>query len=220
MATAGIFASMGSFLVFTLGMFLSWRKVALISVSVPICIFIAIFFAPETPIWLLSKNCPKKALKSLQWLRGCVSPETVRDEYQNMTKYSIMSNTCGACAKQIIKCEHTDTWNDKRKQFTQKRIVKPFILITALQFFLQFCAINTWRPYMIQILNAYDIRWDAHFTTIIMSSIGFFGRLCLLPVLKALGKRRIYLFSSAVTVICCFGLSKYRQIQTFGIRKS
>lgn len=208
METAGIFASMGSFLVFTLGMFLSWRKVALICVFVPICIFIAIFFAPETPIWLLSKNQPKEALKSLQWLRGCVTPETVHDEYQNMKNYSVMSKACNKCAKQIINCEHTDTWIDKLKQLTRKRIVKPFILITALQFFLQFCAINTWQPYIIQILHAYDIRWNAHFTTIIMSSMGFFGRLCLLPVLKTLGKRRIYLISSAVTVLCCFGLSE------------
>lgn len=213
MATAGIFSSIGYFLVFTLGMFLSWRKVALVCVSVPVCIFITTFFTPETPIWLLSKNQHRNALKSLQCLRGCVAPETVHDEYQKLYNYSITAKTCNACVKQMInQCEHTETWSDKFKQLTRKRIVKPFILITALQFFLQFCAIVSWRPYMIQIFNAYDIRWDAHACTIIMSSMGFFGRIILLPLLKMLGKRRIYLLSSAVVFICCFGLSRLLNI--------
>lgn len=198
---------MGYFLLYTMGAFLSWRKIAMICVSVPVCIFTAVFFMPETPIWLLSKNRQTKALKSLQWLRGCVNPETVSDEYQKLQKYSIVSNSCVKCAKQSIKCEHTESFNDKLKQITRKRILKPFILITTLQFFLQFCAINSWRPYMIQILNAYTVRWDANMTTVALSSLGFAGRLCLLSIIKAMGKRRIYLLSSVVTCFCCFGLS-------------
>lgn len=209
MATAGIFSSIGYFMVFTLGMFLSWRTVALVCVSVPVCILITTFFSPETPIWLLSKNQHRNALKSLQCLRGCVTPETVHDEYQKLYNYSITSKTCAACTRQMInQCEHTETWSDKFKQLMRKRVIKPFILITALQFFLQFCAIVSWRPYIIQILNAYNIQWNAHLTTVIMSSMGFFGRLFLLPLLKTLGKRKIYLLSSVVTFICCFGLSK------------
>lgn len=207
MATSGIFSSLAFVSVYTLGIFLSWRKVAMICAIVPICVLIAIFFAPETPIWLLSKNRTKEALKALQWLRGCVTPETVHEEYQDLQNYSIKSKTCNQCEKLTIKCDHKERWNDKIKQISRRRIVKPFILITTLQIFLQFCAINTWRPYTIQILNAYDIRWNANVTTVIMSLVGFFGRLCVLPVLKTLGKRRIYLFSSILTCICCFGLS-------------
>lgn len=205
LATAGIFSSMGYFLVYSMGAFLSWRMVASISVSVPICIFTAIFFMPETPIWLLSKNRQKNALKSLQWLRGCVTPETVHGEYQQLQQYSIVSNACVKCAKQTIKCEHKENFNDKLKQITRKRIIKPFILITTLQFFLQFCAINSWRPYMIQILNAYAVPPNGWM--VVLSLLGFAGRLTLLPILKAMGKRRIYLTSSVVTFLCCFGLS-------------
>lgn len=198
---------MGYFLVYSMGAFLSWRIVASICVSVPICIFTAIFFMPETPIWLLSKNRHEKALKSLQWLRGCVTAETVHEEYQQLQKYSIASNACVKCAKQTLKCEHKENFNDKLKQITRKRIIKPFILITTLQFFLQFCAINSWRPYMIQILRAYTVPWDGNMVTVALSLLGFAGRLTLLPILKAMGKRRIYLTSSLVIFLCCFGLS-------------
>lgn len=210
MATAGIFSSLGYFLVYTLGMFLSWRKVAMICISLPICIFIAIFFAPETPIWLLSKGKPRNALKALQWLRGCVKPETVHEEYKNLQNYSITSNACSQCSKKIIDCNHKENWKDKIKQISRRRIMKPLILIIMLQFFHQFCAISSWRPYMIQILNAFDIRWNANFTTVIMSSMGFFGRVFLLPILKTLGKRKIYLLSSILSFCCCFGLSKLK----------
>lgn len=182
----------------------------MICVSVPICIFVAVFNIPETPIWLLSKNQQKKALKSLKWLRGCVKSETVNDEYQQLQKYSIMSTACVKCAKQSntsIKCEHKESFNDKLKQITRRRIVKPFVLITTLQFFLQFCAINSWRPYIIQILNAYTVRWDPNMTTVVLGSLGFAGRFCLLPTIKTLGKRKVYLLSSVITSLCCFGLS-------------
>lgn len=190
-----------------MGAFLSWRIVASISASVPVCIFTAIFFMPETPIWLLSKNRQKDALKSLQWLRGCVTSETVQEEYQQLQKYSTVSSACVKCAKKTIKCDHKENFNDKLKQITRKRIIKPFILITTLQFFLQFCAINSWRPYMIQILNAFTVPWDGNMVTVVLSLLGFAGRLSLLPILKAMGKRRIYLTSSIVTFLCCFGLS-------------
>lgn len=182
----------------------------MICISVPISIFIAVLLIPETPIWLLSKNRQKKAMKSLKWLRGCVKSETVNDEYQQLQKYSIMSAACVNCSKQSntsIKCEHKESFNDKFKQITRRRIVKPFVLITTLQFFLQFCAINSWRPYIIQILNAYTVPWDANMTTVVLGSLGFAGRFCLLPTIKMMGKRKLYLLSSVVTSLCCFGLS-------------
>lgn len=163
---------------------------------------------PETPIWLISKRKNEKALKSLQWLRGWVSPESVFDEYESLQKYNDISRTCEKCARQFVECGHTETVKDKLKQFSRKRILKPFILVTMLEFFSQFCGVVSWRPYIIQILNAYAIQVDPNLTTVVMSLFGFAARTCLLSIIKIAGKRRIYLVSSAVTIICCFGLSQ------------
>lgn len=162
---------------------------------------------PETPIWLLSKNRHQKAIKSLQWLRGWVSAEMVRDEYENLCYYSISSNACSKCSKDPMKCDHAEVLEDKLKQLSRRRIFKPFILIVTLDFFTQFCGVMAWRPYIIQILNAYAIRMNPNFVAIIMSTLGFAARFSLLLIIKVVGKRRIYLASSIVTCLCCFGLS-------------
>lgn len=156
---------------------------------------------------MLSKNRNDQALKSLQWLRGWVAPELVQKEYQHLKKYSLLSKSCNKCAKQSFNCYHEVTLKDKMKQLSRRRILKPFILITTLEFFTQFCGVMSWRPYIIQILNAYAIELNPNITTIIMSALGFAARLCLLLVIKVVGKRRIYLTSSIVTCLCCFGLS-------------
>lgn len=155
----------------------------------------------------MSKDQPEKALKSLRWLRGCVSPETVIEEHQNLREYNTQLHICEKCSKQSTECSHSATFRDKFKQLGSKRIIKPFILVTLLQFFLQFCAVNSSRSYILQILNAYQIQWNVNFSAVVITSFGFVGRLALLPILKRVGKRKIYLTSSIATSLCCFGLS-------------
>lgn len=206
LASAGVFACLGQLMTYALGAFLPWRTVAFINTSIPICIFTALIFVPETPIWLLSKDKHKKALKSLQWLRGCVTPDTVHDEYKSLQNYSVRSKTCNECTKQAKQCDHIESARAKLKQLKRKKILKPLLLIAALQFFLQFSAVNTWRPYIIQILNAYTIKWNVSFTTVVLSTLGVVARLCVLPIIKSMGKRKLYLLASAATFIPCFGL--------------
>lgn len=145
----------------------------------------------------------------MQVLRGWVKPESVREEYQHLRNYSISSRACNKCAKQPFDCVHEVTLRDKMKQMSRRRILKPFILITTLEFFTQFCGVMSWRPYIIQILNAYTIQLNPNLTTIIMSSLGLAARFFLLLIIKAVGKRKIYLTSSIVTCFCCFGLSLF-----------
>lgn len=157
-------------------------------------------------------------MKSLQWLRGWVSPDRVYDEYQSLQKYTSSTKACNNCTKQLIECNHSETVADKLRQFSRKRIFKPFILITTLEFFTQFCGVMSWRPYIIQIINAYKIRLNANLTTLIMSTFGFAVRIMLLSIIKFVGKRKIYLTSSIATMFCCFGLSWfYFESKSYGI---
>jgi SP family facilitated glucose transporter-like MFS transporter 8 len=43
---------------------------------------------PETPIWLLSRGRYEDAEKALCWLRGWVTPDVVREEFNQLVKYS------------------------------------------------------------------------------------------------------------------------------------
>lgn len=186
---------------------MSWRQTAMIFVAVPICTFLAMIMVPETPIWLISKNKLKKSFESLKWLRGCKSSESIYNEHRKLRAYSNLSRQCDTCLHQEIDCIHSVTIRNKLSQLSRKRILKPFILIALLEFFAQFSGVVSSRAYIFQILNAYAIQMNGHLTAISLSLLGLAARLCLLSIIRVTGKRNIYLVSSIVTYVCCFGLS-------------
>lgn len=91
-------------------------------------------------------------MKSLQWLRGWVSPAAVSDEFKDLQRYSAMSTSCLNCEKLVTKCEHPPpTIWEKLKDVGRKRTLKPFILIAFQCFIMQFCGIFAMRPYIVQV---------------------------------------------------------------------
>lgn len=165
---------------------------------------------PETPLWLLSKNRTEDALKSLQWLRGWVSPKAVETEFKSLQRYNERSNSCNVCAKRNVKCTHpAPTIWEKLRELTRKRTLKPFLLVMSIFLLSQFTGILAMRPYTVQILQAYGIPLDASWATVIVGLVGLFGNIILLCIIRLTGKRKIYLFALAVTFISCFVLGKY-----------
>lgn len=67
---------------FLLGTFLHWRSVALVSSVLPVVACILLFFVPESPYWLASKNRLDEAQKSIAWLRGWLQVEDVEKEFK------------------------------------------------------------------------------------------------------------------------------------------
>lgn len=165
---------------------------------------------PESPAWLTSQSRFKDALKALQWLRGCVSPQTVHKEFTDLQEFNQTSQACLSCSKQSLKCYHSmPTFFDKIKEIKRKRNLKPFFLMFCLHFFDQFCGYTVWQPYIIQVLNANGTPLDANLTTVITSGIGIVAIIFLGSTVKFFGRRKIYLTSTAVLATCCFGLSTF-----------
>lgn len=158
-------------------------------------------------MWLLSKDRTNDAQSSLQWLRGCVPPKTIHNEFTELQQYAVLSNACASCAKQSIECTHSRaTFCTNINEFKRKRSLKPFILIVCLQFFVEFSGIMVWTPYIIQVLKAHGIPIQANFTTVIMSVVGFIAHVCLLLSVNTLGKRKICLCSNIIVVLSCLAL--------------
>lgn len=164
---------------------------------------------PESPKWLLSKGREIEAQKSLQWLRGWVSSQSVHDEYTKLQSQSKLSYSCVSCAKQSIDCNHPKpTIWDKIKELKRKRTLKPLILVLSLNFFMEFCITIVSRPYIIQVIKAFGMPLDANKTLSIISVTGILSNFCYIFGVHFVGKRRFYLWSTAVVVLCSFALSE------------
>lgn len=208
-AGAGISGTAGIFMVFLLGSVIPWRHVAFICAAIPISNMLIAFFVPETPIYLLSKKKEAKAEKSLQWLRGWVSPQAVTPELNQLKKVSDLSTSCLECIKHEVKCDHpAPKLMDKFKDMTERRTLKPFTLITLLFLLMQFSGMFATRPYIVQILSAHGLSWDANFTTVALGVIGVFANICIVFSIRLLGKRNIYLYSMFGNFLTCFGLGE------------
>lgn len=109
---------------------------------------------PETPQWLLSKNQTAEAEKSLRWLRGWVSSETVAQEFHELQQHSEHSKSCYLCIKQDMKCTHPlPTLGEKFGELKRKQSIKPLIITISLFVIAQFSGIYSMRPFMIQIFK-------------------------------------------------------------------
>ncbi|XP_055542460.1 facilitated trehalose transporter Tret1-like [Wyeomyia smithii] len=208
---AGVAVMLGFFVVYLLGTVTTWRITAAICVSVPLATMIAICFVPETPMWLLSKDRKEDARKSLQWLRGWVSPQAVEKEFQEMQRYSANAAKCTSCQKtQAVECGHPppSEWM-KLQELMRKRNLRPFVLVMLLFAFGQLSGLTGMRPYLVQIFQAYGVPLDANWATVSMGLLGLLANIVCMIFIKFVGKRRLALFSMSVTALSCLSLAIY-----------
>uniref|UniRef100_A0A182UQN7 Major facilitator superfamily (MFS) profile domain-containing protein n=1 Tax=Anopheles merus TaxID=30066 RepID=A0A182UQN7_ANOME len=110
--------SLGILLVYALGSQFHWREVAWGGTVLPLLSFVALFFAPESPVWLARNNQPDRAAKALTWLRGC--PVQAKQELHKLTE----------------RFEQEQQQHNRRPQnfwrsLGELAIVKPLIIINA-----------------------------------------------------------------------------------------
>uniref|UniRef100_A0A182JVB0 Major facilitator superfamily (MFS) profile domain-containing protein n=1 Tax=Anopheles christyi TaxID=43041 RepID=A0A182JVB0_9DIPT len=110
--------SLGILLVYALGGQFHWREVAWGGTVLPLLSFIALFFAPESPVWLARNDQLERASKALTWLRGC--PIQAKQELNKLTE----------------RFEEEQQQNNGRPQnfwrsLSEMAIIKPLIIINA-----------------------------------------------------------------------------------------
>ncbi|GAB0097351.1 facilitated trehalose transporter Tret1 [Sergentomyia squamirostris] len=207
---AGVAATLGFFIGYLMGTLVSWREAALICLTIPVFTVIAIFFVPETPLWLLSRGREKEAMKSLQWLRGWVDAEVVQKEFLELQRYSINSNRCNPCQKIDQTCTHPPpTLIEKMKELIRNRTLKPMFIVTMFFFFCQFSGLAGMRPYLVQIFQAYGVPVNPNWATVVTGLFKFLANIVCMIGVKFIGKRRISLVSIIGTAICCIAIGCY-----------
>ncbi|KAJ9589414.1 hypothetical protein L9F63_017393, partial [Diploptera punctata] len=66
----GLLANVGTIYMYAAGPYLTISMMATVSVIIPVLFVVALFFLPESPMYLMTKDKEEEAMKSLLWLCG------------------------------------------------------------------------------------------------------------------------------------------------------
>lgn len=142
---------------FLAGSLMLWRHVALICMFVPLVALVLICFVPETPYWLLTRNRNDEAMKSLQWLRGWVSPPYVKTEYTELREFVTQSMACAVCKREHIECSHYAGFWTRSLDIRQANTMRPLCVVIVSFVLSHCCYMTAMRPYLVQIVTVYRI---------------------------------------------------------------
>ncbi|KAJ6645613.1 Facilitated trehalose transporter Tret1-2 like [Pseudolycoriella hygida] len=91
----------GILLTYTLGVLLHWRAVAWCCNILPIASVFALYFAPESPVWLVRKGFLSRAERSLNWLR--CDDIVAKRELQELMRRCENDNSAANANEDILK---------------------------------------------------------------------------------------------------------------------
>ncbi|XP_055303169.1 facilitated trehalose transporter Tret1-like [Sitodiplosis mosellana] len=184
-----------------LNILMPWRCVCFICLCVPILTAVFLFFVPESPLWLLSKNRSHEAKESLCWLRGWVPKKVVTEEFLSLQRYSALSKSCENCVQNGLKCVHPlPNLREKLKELKKRKNLKPFTIVVSLlsiTFFSTTFAVST---YIVQIFEAYNVPMKSDIATVISNCVKLLANISYMFLIRFVGKRHLYL--TMMTVLC------------------
>lgn len=121
---------------------------------------------PETPHWLISHHRPDDAEKSLQWLRGWVSPAAVSQEFSELKDYIRTSTSCAACVRNNRECSHRPSFADQARELMRSNVVKPFVLVVMCFIIVQSNGIAAIKPFLVQVFEIFGVPMDPNWASV------------------------------------------------------
>lgn len=130
--------SMGIFVVYSLGSFIHWRRVAAICAATSLLTPFLMYFVPESPLWLASKGQMKEAYDAMFWLRQ--NNNTAQQELMEFTKDR--------------KLDESMTFKQKLGLFKRRSVLKPFVLLIVFFAFQEMSGIYVILYYAVDFFKA------------------------------------------------------------------
>ncbi|XP_044260290.1 facilitated trehalose transporter Tret1-like isoform X1 [Tribolium madens] len=179
--------SLGMVLAFIMGYFLDWKQVAWFTNIFIVVPCILVFFIPESPAWLVSKNRIEEAKKSLLWIN----------------KYQTVQLSLVQLA--LLQREHELKESETSKMDTFRELgkptgYKPLLILTGLFLFQQFSGIFTFLFYSITFFQEVGSEMNPYLTSIFIGIVRFVMCMVNTYVLRTYGRRPLVILS-------CFGMS-------------
>nr|XP_049692209.1 facilitated trehalose transporter Tret1 isoform X1 [Helicoverpa armigera]XP_049692211.1 facilitated trehalose transporter Tret1 isoform X1 [Helicoverpa armigera] len=200
-ATSSLCIILGVFTQFLFGIFMYWRTVALVNIAFTVLAVIALCFVPESPHWLVSKKRHDDARKSLQWLRGWTTPNSVENELRDIQALFKREK------KDLIEVD--ETMSEKMSHYLKRSFLLPFFLVTFSFFVGNFSGMTTLQTYAVMIFQILKAPIDKYYATLIIGVLQIVGAGTCVLLVHYTGKRPLTLFSTAGAGVCCILVASY-----------
>lgn len=197
----------GILLTHFLAIYCSWNANAIVCGLFPFIGYIMTTFVPESPPWLVKRNCIHKAYHAYRWLRGC--DDVAAREFQLMVD---------AQAKHLQQHDENHESDGSRYQkhsidhlcqlIAQKSFNTPLIILSIYFATLQFSGVNAVIFYTVNILkDSLDTNINKYTATLVIDVVRLMAALIACVVVKCVGRRPLTILSGGSTAVCLFGLS-------------
>ncbi|XP_052899614.1 facilitated trehalose transporter Tret1-2 homolog [Anopheles moucheti] len=196
LASTGI--SLGVLIQYTLGAFTTWKFLSGVSVIVPIAALILMLLMPETPNYLVSKQKPEKARRSLARLRG--SSYNIDREVEQLQSFAAKTNASG---KKKLSLRETI------QALVHPSCLKPFAILTIYFMMYQFSGVNTITFYAIEIFRDSGTKLDKNTCTILLGFVRLIFTIVGAIMLRRCGRRPLTFISGIGCGFTMIGLGVY-----------
>jgi facilitated trehalose transporter len=202
--------SLGMVLTFIMGWFMNWRQVAWctnIFIAIPCLV---VFFIPESPAWLVSKNRIEDAKKSLMWINK-YQPQ-IENKTQTLAEMQLALLQKEHELKMIeLSKRHESEVVTKFREFIKPTAYKPMLILIGAFFFQQFSGIFIFLCYSITFFQEVGSTMNPYFSSIFIGVVRFSMSMVNTYVLRTYGRRPLVMLSCVGMSICIFmsGLFSY-----------
>ncbi|KAK7071766.1 hypothetical protein SK128_004715 [Halocaridina rubra] len=190
-ALAKLSGSIGMLISYLLGAFLNWRQLATVSAVAPICLFLAAFFIPETPSFLLYRGRDAEAASALRWLRG--SETDVARELTTM--------------KANIATLRRETSSSCPQSAAPRDLIRPLFITCGLMVFQKFCGANAFNFYAVPILAETFVGLNPHRAAVVVAFVQICAGMASSALVDTVGRRPLLVFSNMLmsAALAAFG---------------
>uniref|UniRef100_A0A182K6J5 Facilitated trehalose transporter Tret1 n=1 Tax=Anopheles christyi TaxID=43041 RepID=A0A182K6J5_9DIPT len=196
LASTGI--SLGVLIQYTLGAFTSWKFLSGVSIVVPVAALILMLLMPETPNYLVSKQKPEKARRSLARLRG--SSYNIDREVEQLQSFAAKTNASG---KKSLSLRETI------QALVHPSCLKPFAILTIYFMMYQFSGVNTITFYAVEIFRDSGTKMDKNTCTILLGVVRLIFTIVGAILLRRCGRRPLTFISGIGCGFTMIGLGVY-----------
>ncbi|XP_027233197.2 facilitated trehalose transporter Tret1-2 homolog [Penaeus vannamei] len=191
---------MGFLCVYALGSSdLGWRNVSLVCAGIALVPFLALFFLPNAPRWLVTQNRVEEARKSLAFFRG--------KDYDSTSELKAITDQVGQHAEQ------NKSFITQVKMMMEPATLRTLALLVVISVLSTLSGYIIVTTYTVTILQSTQGDLDAYISTIIIGAVRVGGTLVHLAVIDRFGRKPLLVASFALGTLCVAGLGGYFYIQ-------